>query len=181
MSDVIAEPRQIVAGDSIAWTRFLPNFPASLGWRLAYILVSQGKSPITIVAHPVEDAHQVSMAPDGTKGWASGTYRWTAMISREGERKTLDSGSIEILPDPATLTEAFDPRSFAERCLAAVEAALEGRLGDPLLEWEIAGRKVKDYPLDQLKELRRQFREEVRMERTGSPFVYFQTGLNRGW
>lgn len=59
--------------------------------------------------------------------------------------------------------------SFAEDALAAVEAALLGKLTDGVQSFSIAGRTISNYSIAELFELRDKLREEVRIQTRTHP------------
>ena len=61
MAIVTTEPTSITAGDSVAWTRSLSDYPASAGWSLAYTLINAA-AKITINASAAGDDHAVSVS-----------------------------------------------------------------------------------------------------------------------
>jgi len=169
MSAIIpaTEPTQIIAGDTLAWTKSLADYSAADGWALSYVLLSSGKTPITISTTADGADHAVSVAATVTAAYAPATYRWTSFVTKTTERKTIESGTIEILPNPATQASTYDPRTHAEKCLAAIEAVIEGRMADPIVEYQIQGRMAKKLPHGELVKLRAVYRAEVRRERGG--------------
>lgn len=164
-----SEPIVLTAGDTWAWTKTLEDYPAGLGWVLSYVLVLASATPtaISISSTASCDDHAVSVAAATTATYAAGTYHWTAMVTKGSERKTIGSGYLQVLPDPAATTHV-DPRSHAEKCLAAVEAVLEGRMSDPIVKYQIGQRQAEKIPHGDLLKLRTHYRAEVRREQ-GKP------------
>jgi hypothetical protein len=161
------EPTIITAGDLVEWTKSLADYPAGT-YTLSYVLVSAGQTPITITATADGTTHAVSVPTATTAAWVAGIYRWTSMVTKTGDRKTISSGSLEILPDPSTLDASFDPRTHAELVLAQVEAAILAKTENPMAEYELLGRRVKNYTFRELLDLRIYYRAEVRRNRGGS-------------
>ncbi len=122
-----SEPSKIVAGDSLEWRETLPDYPASAGWSLRYVIYNANASyPIQAVADG--DGHVVSVAATDTASWSPGRYEIAGYVSHpDGRKKTIVTHGLIIEPDPAAITAGLDGRSFARRMLDAIEAALEGR------------------------------------------------------
>lgn len=119
------EPLSLTAGDTLAWQRndLAADYPASAGWQLSYRLINAaGKIDITAVANGA--AFAVSVLAATTAAYPPGLYRWTASVSKAGERYTLGTGSLTVLPDLASAATA-DPRSSAKKALDACNLALE--------------------------------------------------------
>lgn len=175
-----SEPLSLVAGDSVAWTKTLSDYPATDSWVLSYVLLAAGKTPIVLSSTASQADHAVSKTAAETAAWAAGTYRWTAMVTKAGERKTIGSGTVEILPNPATQDSSHDPRTHAEKCLAAIEAVLEGRMSDPIIEYQIAGRMAKKIPHGDLLKLRIHYQAEVRRQKGVPRAIAIPVRFGRG-
>lgn len=163
------EPTSIVAGDTLAWTKTIDDYSAADGWVLSYVLLASGKTPISISSTASGGDHAVSVAAATTANYASGTYHWTSMVTKAatGERKTIASGVTEILVNPSTQTSTYDPRTHEEKCLAAIEAVLEGRMSDPIVEYQIGNRMAKKLRHKELLELRSYYAAQVRIQQGG--------------
>ena len=179
MSVPITEPTRFQAGDTISWQKTISDYPASAGWTLKYILVSSGKTPISIDSTASGSDHLISVSAVTSAAYVPAVYHWTAYVQSLTERKTLFSGVLEILPNPATVTSATDPRTHAEKALEVLEAAILGKLTTSMAEYEIAGRRVKNYTLKEMIELRAIYRSEVRRQRGGSAAVAIPVRFSR--
>lgn len=164
-------PAQIVAGDSIDWLCSLPAYPASEGWTLHYVLLSQGKTPVTISTIASGSDHQATLGADITGAWPTATYRWTAFVTKGTERKTLGSGQVIVLPDPTTQLAAFDPRTENQKILDAITAVLAGELTNPLVKYKIAGREAERHSRTELLGLQAIYKHRVAVENGQAPFV----------
>lgn len=163
------EPKTLHAGDSVAWSRDVPEYPPAEGWVLRYVL--RGPAAMEIEAHGSGETHEVEIAAAITEGWAAGRYHWAAYVTGTGgERYTIDTGDLVILPN--WLTEGpTDVRSHARRMLDLIEAALEKRIPKDQQSYEIDGQRLDRIPVERLIALRNQYRREVRLEeRPGSAF-----------
>ena len=165
------EPSQIIAGDSVTWVRSLPDYPASLGWVLHYAMLSLGKAPILIDGTAQGNDHLVELTAVATAAYAAAEYRWTSYVTNGAERKTLASSTIRILPDPATATEAFDPRTENQKILDAITAVLAGELTNPLAKYKIAGREAERHSRMELLKLQSIYQHRVAVENGKAPFI----------
>lgn len=170
------EPTVFAAGDTAKWEISLPDYPASDGWGLSYVLVSAA-GKITFSAGADGDDHLVNVSATTTAEWSPGYYHWQARISKSGEVFTVRQGSIEIRAGFSSV-DNLDARTHAEKMLAAIEAWLERR--DPgVAEYEIAGKRMKYIPIPDLLKVRDKYRAEVRAEagrnigRRGRVYVRF--------
>ncbi|ABY90371.1 head-tail joining [Halomonas phage phiHAP-1] len=162
------EPKKLHAGDSVAWGRAVPEYPASDGWALRYVL--HGPQVIEIEAFDDHGVYRVEIEASSTEQWSPGQYRWAAfVVGPNDQRYTIDTGNIVIAPN-WLLAEPGDVRSHAQRMLDLIEAALEKRIPKDQQSYEIDGQRLDRIPIERLQELRRAYRRELNRERSGSPF-----------
>ena len=159
-------PLQITAGNSVSWLISLPDYPAGAGWTITYYLLNAAGA-IDFSSSAENDDHSFDIAAATTAEWTAGAYKYTALASDGTDRHTVESGNIEILPDPAT-QETFDGRSHAEIVLANIETVLEGKATADNLKYEINGRSLEKYPWSELVQMRSHYRAEVAAEKTAA-------------
>lgn len=150
------EPASLRAGETAQWTKSLADFPASEGWTLTYELVSSAQR-YTFNASASGNDYAVSVTAATTGGWVAGDYQWAAKVALAGVVHEVASGAIVIKP---SFGSAVDARGHARKTLDALEAWIEGRdMG--VAEYEIAGRRLKTIPTEQLLVLRDRYRRDV--------------------
>lgn len=156
------EPASVVAGDTVAWTITLADYPASDGWVLKYRLINAaGKIDITSAASG--DDHAVSVAAATSALWVSGTYAWQAYVEKALERYTTGSGSIVVQPNLAAQATSYDTRSAAATALDNINIWLTTR--DPAVaDYEIANRRMRFHPIPDLLKMRDKLKAEVAAE-----------------
>lgn len=130
---------------------------------LSFFLVSS-TAQIRIDSMAEGTAHRIQVLSGISASYAPGQYAWRAYAERPGERVTLASGRIDILPNFATATAGLDTRSHARRTLEAIEATIEGRASSDVLSYQIAGRSLSKIPIAELLSLRDRYRRDVRAE-----------------
>ena len=138
------EPSRVTAGDTIAWTKALPDYPASAGWVLNYRLINAaGKIDISSAA--TGDDHAVAITASASAAWHAGIYTYQATVEKAGERYTVATGKLSVAPNLANQAAGFDTRSPAQaildNLLAAYQSASAARAF--VQEYEIAGRRMK--------------------------------------
>lgn len=116
-------PTTAVAGDTLAWTESLSDYPASSGWTLHYRLVSPASSH-TFDATASGSDHAVALAATATAKWAAGDYTLVAWVTKAAERYTISQTPFKVTHNLAQ-GHAIDTRSSAAIALAAMDAALE--------------------------------------------------------
>jgi hypothetical protein len=135
------EPTTIRAGDLLSWSKTLSDYPASAGWALSYTLIN-ASSKITINASASGADHLVSVAAATTGSYSAGGYTWIARVTKATEVYTIGQGSMQILPNLASLS-TFDGRSHAKIMLEAIEAAIQGRASATQLRMSINNRSIE--------------------------------------
>lgn len=146
MADITnTEPSSLTAGDTIAWTKTLSDYPATASWVLKYRLINAAaKIDITATASGAD--HAVNITKATSAAWVAGWYDWQAYVEKGAERYTVGSGRMQVKPDLADVSASgFDNRSQArqiyEALLTAYQSAVTSRAF--VLEYEIAGRRMK--------------------------------------
>jgi len=163
----MAEPLQVLSGDTWTWTRSESAYPAST-WRLTYYLAKDSSAPTVIQAAADGTEFSVQVLPAETAAMAAGAYHWTARVSDGTNVHTIGFGILTVRPDPSA---AADPRPLAERMVAILSSALEAAgSGALIVEYELDGVKVKKDRRSVLFELDR-WRSEVRRQRGGPAIV----------
>lgn len=128
---------KIVAGDTLYFEDEIPARPPSAGWTLKYqltpVFTTPVQTPITLTATTSGETYLIQESTLGTAEWVPGRYSWARWVEKTGERETLDPDGnanaplapfVEILPNPETRAQGYDPRSPARQALDAVNAVL---------------------------------------------------------
>ena len=119
--------KELISGDTLNYRVTVRNYPSSEGWLLKFRLVPQTASGSAIVldAQPsTNDEYLVQALSTVTSAWLPGAYGWASWVQNgSGERYTVESGHLTILPDPATVAAGTDLRSQARRALDDAKAA----------------------------------------------------------
>jgi len=151
------------AGDTWKWRRDdLVSYPAS-EWTLKYYFLKAGKQ-IVITAVADGNSYKVEVSKTETKDYPAGIYGWIAKVSKGNEEYTVDTGTVEILPDLASAATGYDTRSQTKKILDAIEATLEGRATKDQQSYSIAGRTLSKIPIPDLIVLRDKYRIEYEKE-----------------
>lgn len=113
------EPTEIVAATTVKWTKDLSDhYPADDGWILSYSFRKEngtgaGSDALDKTASASGKKFSVTLSTTETNK-TIGKWVWSAFVSKAGERYRIDSGSLEIKRDLATVTTTFDGRSDAK-------------------------------------------------------------------
>ena len=158
-------PGEIVAGDTVKWTKALADFPVSLGWTLTYRFAINDGSAMTfnVAATQYGDSEDylVSLPGSATSGKTAGTYAWAARVSDGSDSYTVEEGTIVLR---APLTAATDTRSAARKIVDAIDAALAGSTDVTIMETRIRDRMVKTYTTQELTHLRAHYKAILNSE-----------------
>ena len=168
------EPSSFRAGDLLAWTKALSDYPANAGWALVYTLIN-ATAKITITASASGAEFSVSVPAATTAAYTAGDYQWMARVTKATEIYTVGQGTVTILPNLATAT-TFDVRSHAKTMLDAIEAAYEGKASSTQLEMEINGRRIRNFSPEEMIRWRSFYKAEVAKEAQAETFA--RTGIN---
>lgn len=145
------------AGETVAYRRFVDDFPASDGWMYSLYLTGA----LTVLAKTgTADGDTFLVTIDPTDVLPPGNYQYLERVTKAGEAHNVGDGVVSVRLDLATAA-AGACVSHAERVLAIIEAQIEGKLSDDLASYSIGGRIVSKIPIDELKKLRAQYRAEV--------------------
>ena len=173
-SDVALDPTALRAGDSWEWLRIFPGYLPSDGWTLQYILNSPGARFAfpdgAVTAMPDGFTFSISVTGAQTAAVLGGQYELYAILANTSAdlQQTVELQRVRVAPNLSTATAAVDTRSFAKKSLDMLEAAILGDQSPMVQEYEIHGRRVQYMSRLQLKQLRDQFKSEVRAEMIAS-------------
>jgi len=165
-------PALLTAGDSWRWrVADLADYPQSEGWALKYRLNGVNTLDLTPTFQTSGDdaGHWlVAVAATTTTPLEAGRYRLAAWVEGSGayagRSEPIGDTVVELKPDPRT-AEPGDLQTHAERTLAVIEAALEGRLTSDIESYQVAGRAINKIPIAELTKLHGQYAAKVRRER----------------
>lgn len=159
-------PAQLIAGDSLRLAVPSGDYPASAGWAVSLVLQAlAGSAPVTVNAVDAGEDWEIAIASSVSADLVPGPFRYLIAATKNADRSTIDSGQIEVLPDPAR--PAQDQRSPARRALDAIDAVLENRASSEDMKFTFAdGRALDKIPHADLLALRKHYARIVSREAT---------------
>ena len=132
-------PAELYAGDSLYFHWSDGDHPASDGWTLSFILNGPGQLTKAGAANAeLPDRFDVEIDSTDTADLPAGTYSWVVTVTKSSQRHVVESGSISVLADPATLSGATEQRSHARQMLAQIETLMLARTD--VLSFSLFGR-----------------------------------------
>lgn len=165
---VTTEPDVLTAGDTWSWDKHVNDYSAADGWQLSYSLQGTERTNLNwateVLAHPNGVDFRITVPATSTVSLTPGTLLWQSYVTKGTERHTVGSGSITLKPNFVTAA-AGSQRTHAEKTLAVIKAALEGRLTSDIESYQIVGRAVNKIPIGELVKLRGTYEAMVWRER----------------
>lgn len=161
-------PRKFTAGDSISFaygsfTDGQGRTVAPPAWSLSLAIRGNGNQ-----VNSLSVSWSFSLSRNETKDLAPGQCFFQVFATNlvSGERVTVDTGRIEILPNLATADAAFDGRSQARKDLEQVQALIRQLTGSGkgVAEYKIGDRSSRKYELQDLIELESRLKNRVVIE-----------------
>lgn len=140
------EPVSFVAGDTVAWTKALSDYPPSDGWTLKYRLVGdpQINGGTAYTASVSNGQYALTIPAADTAGILSdSTYRLLGWVEGvNSERHSVHESIVTALANIAA-AGIEDLQTDAERELALVDAAIQSRAGaEGIIAYSVDGRSV---------------------------------------
>lgn len=159
------EPTTFAAGETVAWTKAVPDYPNTDGWSLVYSIRGLSAFPDVTATNVSDGTYSVLIAADSTGPLAPGTYQWASHAYKAGPpvlRYPVERGVIVVTPNLVTTSTI---ESHAAKTLRMIEAVIEGRVTADVQDYQIAGRQVTKIDITELYRLRAFYRTEVWKER----------------
>ena len=181
----------IVAGNTINWkkTTLYSDYPDS-AYAIAYQATLNGTpgTSFTVSGSVTSEEWIFSFTHTDSASITPGIYQWNLYVTKSAssERKVLDSGVWELVPNISTNT-SIDVQSHARKVLTAIEAVIEGRASQDQMSYSIAGRSLSRMSIQDLLFFRDQYKaewnKEKRLQRAkagkghdGQIITYFRQG-----
>ncbi|MDT3708161.1 MAG: hypothetical protein ROZ09_15170 [Thiobacillus sp.] len=169
------EPTAIRAGDSVSWSRELPEYSSDAGWALKYRLLYTVGTAVAIASTGAGTTHTVELTSAQTATFAAGTATLVAFVENAttADRVTLEATPVTILPD-LTTAATHDGRSANQVALANAEAALAAYMAKGqahVAEYDIAGRRMKFRAASEITDLISYYERECAKERVAQALL----------
>lgn len=156
-------PATILAGDSISWRIADAAYPASQGWTLTYLL-RNNDDEIDLTSTADGDTHVITQTADKTEEFTAGTYAYRAQYRNGDKAITVAQGSVIVAPSFGSVLE----RGKAQEAYDNILAMLSGKASGAVYEYEIRGRRLKYYTLDELLRLKKELWQDVQREQAAN-------------
>ena len=138
-------PTRFAAGTTVKFHRSFDDYLASDGW--AYTFYANGATAVFNQAATTNpDGQSFDIVIPATKtNVAAGRYQCSERLVNSGTSEVVDPSTdmLQLVIESDVATAAAGAYiSHVERMLTVIEAALEGRLTDDIVSYQIAGRAV---------------------------------------
>lgn len=157
------EPTRLRAGDTVKWKRHWSDYPTSTYTVVYSLRQKDGSGSIDITCTDSDGDHLATIARADSTGLAPGEYRWIARANDGTDYYTIGTGSLEVLPNLED--ESADPRTWAEKRLEEVEAAIAVRAGQTHASHSIGGDSFTGKTDQELFDMRERLQREVNREK----------------
>lgn len=134
------EPEKFTLGDTLKFTKSLPDYLPADGWVLSYEFVTSANAYSVTGSDNGDGLHLVTATAATTAAWVAGTYSYQAYVTSGSERFRVSVGTMEFLTNFAA--GAYDARSHVKKVLEALEALLEGKASKDQANYAIGGRSL---------------------------------------
>lgn len=149
-------PRRIEAGNSVAFTETLMNYPAS-AWGMSFVLSMGTLAPVVTAATVQGDTFLVTLSTSATAALAAGEWEWAQYVTQTGIRLTAKTGTIQVLPNLAVQA----PPSIAQSLLTLLETTITKLAANPNQSVNFNGQSFTKRDMKSLLEQRVQLQAEV--------------------
>lgn len=138
------EPIEFAAGDTLKFTRVLPDYLPSDGWSLTYELRG-GTDPIEFTSVAENGGHTLSVAASVTAAWLPGEYVLAGYASDGTNRHQIYYGQLTVTPNLPTTAGDAPQKTFAQQMVEAWEdILLKGGTNDLVLS-QVGGQSRFEY------------------------------------
>lgn len=154
-------PDTIGAGLTFNRLLTLTAYPAP-EWVLTVLL--RGKQNVDLVATAEGSQHRLTASAAQTATWLAGDYWFSMRATRGADVVEVETGSITVTPDMATLPAGHDGRTQAQIALDAINAVIGKRATLDQQRYRINNRELYRESISELLKLRSFYQLEVKRE-----------------
>lgn len=137
------EPIKFMAGDTLEFTRSLPDYLPADGWSLAYVLTRRdtGEKLAACGSAADGDGHKISVA-DFAGGLDPGAYILTGSAALGAERHQIYYGELELTADLADGEATGPVLTEAQEMIASLRSSLKELYKQVFSETDIQRNKL---------------------------------------
>lgn len=173
-------PEFIYAGDTVKWSEDATNGRSSADWAMTCV-IKDGTGPDHVTVTGTANASggwDFAITDETTSAFTVRTHYWQIYVTKNGERYTVDQGSMQVRGNIAGSGNTYDGRTQAEIDLDAVKTEIRARAtGGMTVEYTIGTRSLKKESISRLLELKSALEADVARERQAKRL---SAGIGRG-
>lgn len=114
----------------------------------------RGPASVDVTATPEAPGYRFAVPGAQTADWLPGVYAYTIRATLGDDVHAVESGSITVLPDLASLPVGTETRTQNQRTLDAIDAVIEKRASQDQQRYVINNRELWRTPIADLLKLR---------------------------
>jgi len=160
-------PAEITQGDVADFRISIPQFSPNAGFLHNFTLI--GDSARFAVSQAVQvsitDKISIPIPASVTQNLPAGELTYQFRAHKEGKTALALTGSVTILEN-LEMAENTDTRDNFQKIIDAIDAALAGSTKITVLEYEIAGRKIRNIMPSELIQLRNYYQCKVNQQQS---------------
>lgn len=153
------EPEQFVGGQTLKWTKSLPDYLPTDSWVLKYHCTRDDGGLTAIVLTATDNGDGSHLINVAANTFTKGNWYWQARVTKGAEALVVEQGRFLVRADISA--GAVDDRSHAEKALAALEAVLNNKATQDQLSYSIANRSISRMTPQELRDWRDYYRGEI--------------------
>lgn len=173
-------PSFIYAGDTVKWSEVATGGRSSADWSMVCVF-KDGAGHDAVTVNGVANSSGgwgFTITDEETAAWSVSTHYWQIYVTKNGEKYTVDTGSIIVRAAVSLGGNTFDGRTQAEIDLAAVKTEIRARAtGGMTIEYTIGTRSLKKESISRLLELKSALEADIAREKQAKRI---SEGLGRG-
>lgn len=138
------EPIEMAVGDTLSFTRELPNFSARDSWSLLYEIRGQGQAQ-EFSSTPDGSSHVILVDAAVTANWTPGICVLSGFAENgsTGARQQIYSGTLNLLPNVPVTTATADVKTNAQIMVEELESVMQKRATGALNESQLGETRFK--------------------------------------
>lgn len=156
-------PSTLFAGATWAWGIVDTERSPADGWSLDFRLIGTTNTALTVATNAAGDGWDVTYDATSSAAITPGRYEWVAVATKSPTVQPIARGEVTVEANPLTAT-GTDSRSSSRIALENIEALIANRATTAQKMYEIAGRKLENFPLSDLLAARDRLRADVARE-----------------
>jgi len=168
-------PYRITQGDSVDLSYYNENYSPD-DWTLKASIRGYSSFDITF-QNDGNGGFFYKITPAESSSFNPGFYSYSVYLYNAEDKRTIESGPLEIAIDISAITDPIDTRSHAKKVIDAVESVIEGMANTDAKQMMIDGRQLTRFSHSELLRLRAKYKLEYESELSKSGGIKAGSGM----